>query len=309
MNPDVVVAILLTVITASTPLLLAALGELVTERAGVLNLGVEGMMLMGAVTGFAVTLTTGSWMLGVLAAALAGAGLALVFGVLTLTLVSNQVATGLALTIFGIGVSALIGAGFVGKPLPPLPRLAVPGLSDLPVVGRVLFGHDFLVYLSLVMTGVVAFVLNRTRLGLVLRAVGQSDVSAHAIGYPVIRIRYAAVLFGGLMSGLAGAYLSLAYTPLWVQEMTAGRGWIALAIVVFAAWRPGRALVGAYLFGGITILQLYVQGAGWLTVPSQIFSMLPYLATILVLVIISAGPWRRRLDAPACLGKPFRPAA
>ena len=309
MSPDVLVAISLTVITASTPLLLAALGELVTERAGVLNLGVEGMMLMGAVVGFAVTLTTGNWMVGVLAAALAGAGLALVFGVLTLTLVSNQVATGLALTIFGIGVSSLIGAGFVGKPLPPLPRLAVPGLSDLPVVGRVLFGHDFLVYLSLVMTGVVAFVLNRTRLGLVLRAVGQSDVSAHAIGYPVIRIRYGAVLFGGVMSGLAGAYLSLAYTPLWVQEMTAGRGWIALAIVVFAAWRPGRALIGAYLFGGITILQLYAQGAGWLPVPSQVFSMLPYLATILVLVIISAGPWRRRLDAPACLGKPFRPAA
>jgi simple sugar transport system permease protein len=309
MNPDIVVAILLTVITASTPLLLAALGELVTERAGVLNLGVEGMMLMGAVTGFAVTLTTGSWPLGLLAAALAGAALALVFGVLTLTLVANQVATGLALTIFGIGVSALIGAGFVGKPLPALPKLNVPGLSDLPVVGRLLFGHDILVYLSLVMTGVVAYVLNRTRLGLVLRAVGQSDVSAHAIGYPVIRIRYGAVLFGGVMSGLAGAYLSMAYTPLWVEEMTAGRGWIALAIVVFAAWRPGRALVGAYLFGGITILQLYAQGAGLTVVPSQVFSMLPYLATIVVLVIISAGPWRRRLDAPACLGKPFRPAA
>lgn len=309
MNPDVVVAILLTVITASTPLLLAALGELVTERAGVLNLGVEGMMLMGAVTGFAVTLTTGSWPLGLLAAALAGAALALVFGVLTLTLVSNQVATGLALTIFGVGVSALVGAGFVGKPLPALPKLNVPGLTDLPVVGRLLFGHDVLVYLSILMTAVVAFVLNGTRLGLVLRAVGQSDVSAHAIGYPVIRIRYGAVLFGGVMSGLAGAYLSMAYTPLWVQEMTAGRGWIALAIVVFAAWRPWRALVGAYLFGGITILQLYAQGAGFLTVPSQVFSMLPYLATILVLVIISAGPWRRRLDAPACLGKPFRPAA
>jgi simple sugar transport system permease protein len=267
------------------------------------------MMLMGAVTGFAVTLTTGSWPLGLLAAALAGAALALVFGVLTLTLVSNQVATGLALTIFGIGVSALIGAGFVGRPLPALPKLDVPGLTDLPVVGRLLFGHDVLVYLSILMTGVVAFVLNRTRLGLVLRAVGQSDVSAHAIGYPVIRIRYGAVLFGGVMSGLAGAYLSMAYTPLWVQEMTAGRGWIALAIVVFAAWRPWRALVGAYLFGGITILQLYAQGAGLLAVPSQVFSMLPYLATIVVLVIISAGPWRRRLDAPACLGKPFRPAA
>ncbi len=309
MSPEVLVAILLTVITASTPLLLAALGELVTERAGVLNLGVEGMMLMGAVTGFAVTLATGSWPLGVIAAALAGAALALVFGVLTLTLVANQVATGLALTIFGIGVSALIGAGFVGKPLPALPKLSVPGLTDLPIVGRVLFGQDVLVYLSILMTGVVAFVLNRTRLGLVLRAVGQSDVSAHAIGYPVIRIRYGAVLFGGLMSGLAGAYLSLAYTPLWVQEMTAGRGWIALAIVVFAAWRPGRALVGAYLFGGVTILQLYAQGAGLVAVPSQVFAMLPYLATILVLVIISAGPWRRGLDAPACLGKPFRPAA
>jgi len=309
MSPDVVVAILVTVITASTPLLLAALGELVTERAGVLNLGVEGMMLMGAVTGFAVTLTTGDWMLGVLAAALAGAGLALVFGVLTLTLVSNQVATGLALTIFGVGVSALVGAGFVGKPVAPLPKLDLPGLSDLPLVGPLLFRHDALVYFSILATAAIAFVLNRTRAGLVLRAVGQSDVAAHSIGYPVIRIRYLAVLFGGAMSGLAGAYLSLAYTPLWVQEMTAGRGWIALAIVVFAAWRPGRALVGAYLFGGITILQLYVQGTGLVRVPSQVFSMLPYLATIVVLVAISAGPWRARLNAPACLGKPFRPAA
>lgn len=305
MNPDVVVAILLTVITASTPLLLAALGELVTERAGVLNLGVEGMMLMGAVTGFAVTLTTGSWPLGLLAAALAGAALALVFGVLTLTLVSNQVATGLALTIFGVGVSALVGAGFVGKPLPALPKLNVPGLTDLPVVGRLLFGHDVLVYLSILMTAVVAFVLNGTRLGLVLRAVGQSDVSAHAIGYPVIRIRYGAVLFGGVMSGLAGAYLSMAYTPLWVQEMTAGRGWIALALVVFAAWRPAWALVGAYIFGAATVLQLHAQAAQ-LGVPSQALSAVPYLATILALVLLSIGRGRV-VGAPGSLGSPFVP--
>ena len=273
-----------------------------------LNLGVEGMMLAGAVTAFAVAFATGSYTAGILAAAIAGMLMALIFGVLTLTLVSNQVATGLALTLFGLGLSALLGDGFVGSPIQPLPKLAIPGLSTIPVLGPVLFGQDALVYLSVALTVGTAWFLKRTRGGMILRACGDSDVSAHSIGYDVIRIRYLAVLFGGLCAGLGGAFLSLAYTPMWVENMTAGRGWIALALVVFASWRPLRLLAGAYLFGGVTILQLYVQGMGGIGVPSQVMSMLPYLATILVLTIISAGSVRGRLDAPACLGKPFRPA-
>ena len=303
-----VVPTLLTVIGASTPLLLAGLGELVTEKSGVLNLGVEGMMLIGAVAAFAAGVTTGSWILAILAGALAGMGLAFLFGVLTLSLLANQVATGLALTIFGIGLSALLGAGFVGTPYPGLPKLDLPLLSGLPVLGPLVFGHDLLVYLSVLMVGLVAWFLARTKAGLVLRAVGENQEAAHAIGYPVIAIRYLAVLFGGLMSGLGGAYLSLAYTPMWAENMTAGRGWIALALVVFSTWKPGRVLLGAYIFGGVTILQLHAQGIG-IEVPSQILSMLPYLATILVLVLISRDSARLRLNAPACLGKVFHPAA
>lgn len=307
MTVDSTVLVLLTIISAATPLLFAALGELVTERSGVLNLGVEGMMLAGAVCGFAVAVTTGSTMFGILVGALAGVVMAFIFGVLTLTLAANQVATGLALTIFGIGLSALVGANFVGIAVTPLPKLAVPGLSDLPVIGPLLFGHDALVYLSVAATVGVAWFLKRTRGGMILRAVGESDSSAHSIGYDVIAVRYKAVLFGGAMSGLGGAFLSLSYTPMWAEEMTAGRGWIALALVVFATWRPWRVLAGAYLFGGVTILQLYAQGAGGFGIPAQVMSMLPYVATILVLTIIAAGPWKGRLDAPACLGKPFRP--
>jgi len=304
---DSAVLIMLTVISAATPLLFAALGELVVEKSGVLNLGVEGMMLAGAVTGFAVTVTTGSAVLGILCAAMAGALMALVFGFLTLTLAASQVATGLALTIFGVGLSALLGAGFVGVPVAPLPKLAVPGLSDLPVIGPLLFGQDALIYLSLLATAGIGWFLTRTRGGMILRAVGESDESAHSIGFNVIRVRYLAVLFGGAMSGLAGAFMSLSHTPMWAEGMTAGRGWIALALVVFSSWRPGRVLLGAYLFGGVTILQLHAQGSGGLGIPAQVLSMLPYLATIAVLTIIAAGPWRGRLDAPACLGKAFRP--
>jgi len=308
MNASLIAPLIVTIITAATPLLLSALGELVVEKAGVLNLGVEGMMLAGAVCGFAAMSTTGSPMLAVVAGALAGAVLSLLFGVLTLTLMSNQVATGLALTIFGIGMSALIGSAFVGSPVPPLPRLDIHGLSDLPFLGPVLFHHDALVYLSIAATFGVAYFLKHSRWGMILRAVGESDTSAHSIGYDVIGIRYFAVLFGGIMSGLGGAYLSLSYTPLWVEEMTAGRGWIALALVVFAAWRPWRCLIGAYLFGGVSILQLYAQGAGGIGVPTEVLSMLPYLATILVLTIISSGALKGRLNAPACLGRSFRPA-
>ncbi|HSA81655.1 MAG TPA: ABC transporter permease [Geminicoccaceae bacterium] len=308
MSLDATVLVLVTIISAATPLLYAALGELVVEKSGVLNLGIEGMMLAGAVTAFALTVTTGSAGLGIAAGALAGLLMALAFGVLTLSLLANQVATGLALTIFGIGLSALVGSGFVGIPVDRLPRLAIPGVSDLPIVGPLLFGHDFLVYLSVALTIAVAWFLKRTRAGMILRAVGESDVSAHSIGYDVIKVRYLAVLFGGAMAGLGGAFLSLSYTPMWVEEMTAGRGWIALALVVFSSWRPGRLLLGAYLFGGVTILQLYAQGAGTFGVPAQVMSMLPYLATIVVLAVIAGGPWKGRLDAPACLGKPFRPA-
>jgi len=308
MSLDIVVPILLTVISAATPLLFAALGELVVEKSGVLNLGVEGMMIIGAVAAFAVAATTGSSALGIVVGAASGMALAFVFGVLTLTLAANQVATGLALTIFGLGLSSLIGAGFVGIPVAPLPKLAIPGLSDLPLVGPLIFGHDVLVYLSLLAVVAVAWFLRKSRAGMILRAVGESDISAHSIGYDVIAVRYRAVLFGGAMAGLGGAFLSLAYTPLWTEGMTAGRGWIALALVVFASWRPWRLLAGAYLFGGVTIAQLYTQGAGGLGIPSQVMSMLPYLATIVVLTIIAAGPWKGRLNAPACLGKPFRPS-
>ena len=299
-------AILVSMVAAATPLLFAALGELVTEKSGVLNLGVEGMMLVGAVSAFAVAAGTGSLYAGAAAGALAGASLALLFGLLTLSLVANQVATGLALTIFGIGLSALIGQDYVGTPLNALPKLAVPGLSDAPFVGPVLFGHDALVYLSFALVAAVAWFLYRTRGGLVLRAVGESHDAAHAIGYPVIRIRYLAVAFGGAMAGIGGAYLSLVYTPMWIENMTAGRGWIALALVVFATWRPGRVVLGAYLFGGVTILQLHAQGVG-LGVASQLLSMLPYLATILVLVLISRNRILIRLNAPADIGRTFKP--
>ncbi len=304
MTLDTSVSIALSVISAATPLLLAATGELLTEKSGVLNLGVEGMMLVGAVVGFGVTLGTGSAVLGIVGAALAGAMLALVFGVLTLTLLANQVATGLALTIFGVGFSALVGSRYVGQPLPPLPKLHVPGLSDTPVIGPILFGQDALVYFSFVALFGVSWFLYRTHGGLVLRAVGDSHDAAHAIGYKVIGIRFLAVAFGGAMCGIAGSYMSLAYTPMWAENMTAGRGWIALALVVFATWRPARLLLGAYLFGGITILQLHVQSAG-IAIPSQFVSMLPYLATIVVLVAISSNRTRVRLNTPACLGQPF----
>ncbi|WP_288903389.1 ABC transporter permease [uncultured Sneathiella sp.] len=305
---DWVVPIILTVITAATPLVFAGIGELVTEKSGVLNLGVEGMMLVGAVSGFITALVTGNYFLAVGAAALAGAIMAFLFGVLTLSLMANQVATGLALTLFGVGLSALMGQEFVGEPIAALSKLNITGLSDLPFIGPIIFGQDVLVYLSFAMVALVSWFLYKTKAGLILRAVGDSHDAAHSIGYPVIAIRYLAVMFGGAMSGIGGAYLSLAYTPMWAENMTAGRGWIALALIVFATWKPGLVLVGAYMFGGITILQLHAQAAG-LNVPSQVLSMLPYLATIVVLVLISKDESRIRKHAPACIGKIFHPAA
>ncbi|MBP5855541.1 ABC transporter permease [Marivibrio halodurans] len=303
---DILSMILMSVVAAATPLLFAGLGELVTEKAGVLNLGVEGMMLMGAVIGFAVTAVTGTAFLGIPAAALAGAAMAGLFALLTLNLLANQVATGLALTLFGVGLSSLIGQDFVGTPLDRLPQLDIPGLSTVPVIGPVLFGQDALVYLSLLAVGGVVWFLARTRAGLVLKAVGENPAAAHRLGHSVLGVRWLAVLFGGAMSGIGGAYLSLAYTPLWAENMTAGRGWIALALVVFATWRPGRVLLGAYLFGGVTIAQLHAQSAG-IDIPSQFMSMLPYVATILVLVLISRDATRIRLNAPASIGKVFHP--
>jgi simple sugar transport system permease protein len=302
-------AIILTVITAATPLLLAAIGELVVERSGVLNLGVEGMMVMGAVAGFAVTNTTGSTLLGVAGGMCAGAAVSLIFAFVTQTLVANQVASGLALSLFGLGLSGLIGESFVGTPGIKLPRLDMPGLTDLPFIGRILFGQDLLVYLSFALVGLVSWVLFRTRAGLILRAVGDNHGSAHALGYRVIGVRYLAILFGGACAGLGGAYLSVAYTPLWVENMTAGRGWIALALVVFASWLPYRVALGAYLFGAVSILQLYAQGRRPLgiSIPSQFLTMLPYLVTIAVLVVISGAMRSTRLNAPACLGRSFVP--
>ncbi|MFC4273391.1 ABC transporter permease [Sneathiella chungangensis] len=303
-----IVPVVLTVITAATPLVFAGIGELITEKSGVLNLGVEGMMLVGAVSGFIAATVTGNYFLAVGAAALAGAIMAFLFGVLTLSLMANQVATGLALTLFGVGLSALMGQEFVGEPVQALAKLDIAGLSDIPFIGPIVFGQDALVYLSFFMVIVVSWFLYKTKGGLILRAVGDSHDAAHSIGYPVIAIRYMAVMFGGAMSGIGGAYLSLAYTPMWAENMTAGRGWIALALIVFATWKPGLVLVGAYMFGGITILQLHAQAAG-LNVPSQVLSMLPYLATVLVLVLISKDQSRIRKHAPACIGKIFHPAA
>jgi general nucleoside transport system permease protein len=298
--------ILLTIITASTPLLLAASGELIVERAGVLNLGVEGMMIVGAACGFVGAYLSGSILIGALCGMLAGGALSAVFAALTLGLAANQVASGLALTILGVGLSGLIGAGYVGQKIEPAAHLHIPHVSDVPFVGRLLFGLDGFVYLSVALIIAIWFFLYRTRAGLILRAVGDNHASAHALGYPVLRIRTCAVLFGGACAGLGGAYLPLADTPFWASGMTAGRGWIALALVVFASWLPFRLMIGAYLFGGITILQLHAQAFGF-GIPSQLMTSLPYLATIVVLVAISWTRGRAGSPAPASLGLAFVP--
>ena len=325
---ETTINILVGTIRAGTPLVFAALGELITEKAGVLNLGVEGMMLVGAVSGFIVTVLTGSPYLGILAAIAAGVLMALIFGGLTQFLLTNQVATGLALTIFGVGLSAFVGLNYIGTPIQGLQPIAIPGLSQIPVIGPLLFNHDFLIYLSIALFVVISWFLYKTRAGLILRAVGESHDAAHAIGYSVVKIRLLAIMFGGGMGGLAGAYLSLVYTPQWAENMTAGRGWIALALVVFATWRPARVLIGAYLFGGITILSLHVQAAGdsvssalsvipnpigeWILAvinSSHLLATLPYLATVVVLALISRDATKIRLNAPASLGRPFHPGA
>ena len=307
MSIDFLISAFVTVVGVSTPILLAATGELVVEKSGVLNLGVEGMMLIGAVTGFAVTFATFNPWLGVACAAGAGALAALLFGVLVLTLGSNQVATGLALAIFGIGLSSLIGSGYVGTIIPPFSSLFPYALSHHPY-GKVLFGYSPLVYFAFFMVFAVSWFLNRTRAGLVLRAVGENDLSAHSIGYSVTGVRYLAIAFGGALSGVAGAYFSMVITPLWAEQMTAGRGWIALALVVFAGWRAGRLIFGAYLFGVLMTLELYAKASGLSIGPSQFWASMPYLMAILVLAVISSRD-SGGSDAPACLGKPFLPAS
>ncbi|MBL3701687.1 ABC transporter permease [Sulfitobacter sp. BDSS02] len=296
-NPILLVASLM---VAATPILLAAIGELVVERAGVLNLGVEGMMITGAICGFAVAVETGSPWLGFLAAAIGGAALSFLFVILTQFALANQVASGLALTLFGLGLSSLLGQSYVGIKPPPMPDLHIPLLSDIPILGPVVFSHDLILYLGIAIVAGVWALLKFTRAGLILRAVGENHDAAHALGYKVVRIRVMAILFGGACAGLGGAYISLVRVPQWTEGMTAGVGWIALALVVFASWKPWRVLLGAYLFGGITVLQLNLQAAG-VAIPVEYLAMSPYVITIVVLVILSADKSR----APGSLGRIF----
>ncbi|UUX95539.1 ABC transporter permease [Aquabacterium sp. J223] len=293
-------------LNAGTVLALAGLGLLVNERAGIVNLGAEGMMLVAAIAGFATAVHTGSDVLAFAAGIGAGALMAAAFGVLVIWLNTNQYASGLALSLFGAGFSAFVGIRYTQEKLGPRPSFAIPGLADIPLVGPALFRQHPMVYLAVALTLALAWFLYRSRAGLVLRAVGESPESAHALGYPVRRLRLAAVMAGGGLCGLAGAYISVVYTPLWVEGMTAGKGWIALALTTFATWRPARVLLGAYLFGGVTMLQFHLQGEG-VEIPSQVLSMLPYLATIVVLVLISRNPTWIRINMPASLGKPFFP--
>lgn len=304
MDIDLLANILDAMVRTGTPLLLVALGELVCEKSGVLNLGQEGMMLMGAVVGFVTTLLSGSLALGFLMAICAGILMSLLFGVIALGLNSNQVATGLALTIFGSGLSAFIGSSYVGQPITGLDPMAIPLLSDIPVIGHMLFKQDLIVYLSFGLFAAVYWFFRSSRPGLVVKAVGENPHAANAIGLPVMRTRYLAVMFGGAMAGLAGGYMSLAYTPLWVENMTAGRGWIALALVVFASWKVERVLLGAWLFGLASILHLVAQGMGF-SISPNLLAILPYAATVLVLVMLSRNQVKARLLAPLSLGKPF----
>ena len=299
-------SIISSTLNAGTPLLLAAAGIVIHEKSGVLNLGIEGIMLMGAVIGFSTTLATGSFALGFLAGAGVGLLLGLLFAFFTLGLHANQYAAGLALTLFGTGLSAFIGKPLQGQALSERAASGIPGLESIPFLGEAFFSQHFFVYGALILIAAVWWFLFRTRAGLILRAVGEAPQSAFALGFPVLKIRLLAVLFGAVCAGVSGAYLSLVYTPLWVEGMTAGRGWIALALVTFATWRPLRVVVGAYLFGGVTMLQFAFQGMG-ISISPQFMAMTPYLATILVLVLISRNPQWIRLNVPASLGKPFAP--
>lgn len=306
MDLDIFLKILVASMAAGTPFVYAALGELITEKSGVLNLGVEGMMLVGAICGFIGMAKTGSLVVAVLCGMTAGALMSGIFAILTLSLMANQVASGLALTIFGVGLSAFLGLDYTSVALSGVPELPIPLLSSIPIVGQLFFDNDILIYCSGFLFIGISWFLYKSKAGLILRGIGESPKSAHALGYNVIGIRYLAVLFGGAMAGLGGVYLSVAYTPMWVEGMVAGRGWVSLALVVFATWRPARVMMGAYLFGGITIAQFHIQGFG-IEIPSQLLSMLPYLATIVVLVLISRNANTIRLNSPASLGQTYHP--
>jgi ABC-type uncharacterized transport system permease subunit len=295
-------------LNAGTVLAIASLGLLINEKAGIVNLGAEGLLLCSAIAGFAAVVHTGSDWVGFLAGMGAGAVLAGIFGVLVIWLNTNQYATGLALALFGAGFSAFVGTGYVQATLPERPHFSIPVLGDIPVIGPALFRQHPLVYVTIALAFGLIWFLYRTRAGLVLRSVGESPESAHALGYPVRRIRLAAVVAGGALCGLSGAYISLVYTPLWVEGMVAGKGWIALALTTFATWRPARVLLGAYLFGGVTMLQFYLQSKG-VAMPSQFLAMTPYLATVVVLALISRNPVWIRINMPASLGKPFYPGS
>ena len=303
MTLEFVIGVIITIVNVTTPILLAATGELVVEKSGVLNLGIEGMMLLGAIAGFAVTFETGNPWFGVLAGAAAGALGSMLFAILVLSLGSNQVATGLALVIFGSGLASLIGAGYVGIAIPSFDSVFPDSLAEDPI-GKLFFGYSPLVYFAFLAVFAVYWFLNHTRSGLVLRAVGENDLSAHSIGYSVIGVRYRAIAFGGAMAGIAGSYFSMVITPLWAEGMTAGRGWIALALVVFSGWRSGRLLAGAYFFGLFMTLELYAKASGFSFLPSQFWASMPYLMAIIVLAIMSARE-RGGAEAPACLGKPY----
>ena len=295
-------------LNAGTVLALASLGLLVNEKVGIVNLGAEGMMLCAAIAGFATAVHTGSDVMGFSVGILVGALLAAVFGVLVIWLNTNQFATGLALSLFGTGLSAFVGTAYVQEKLVDRPSFAIPYLSDIPWLGVALFRQHPLVYITMALTGAMIWFMYKTRAGLVLRSVGESPESAHALGYPVRFIRLGAVVAGGALCGLAGAYISLIYTPLWAEGMVAGKGWIALALTTFATWRPGRVLLGAYLFGGVTMLQLHLQALG-VQIPSQLLNSLPYVATVVVLAVISRNPQWIRINMPASIGKPFYPGS
>jgi general nucleoside transport system permease protein len=305
---DAFALLLAATLNSGTVLAFAALGLLINERAGIVNLGAEGMMLVAAIAGFAVAFHTGNEWAGLAAGAVAGATLAAAFGLLVIWLNTNQYATGLALSLFGAGFSAFVGIKYTQEKLPERPQFQIPGLADIPFIGPAFFRQHVMVYLAIALTVALAWFLYRSRAGLVLRAIGESPESAHALGYPVRRIRLAAVMVGGALCGLSGAYISVVYTPLWVEGMVAGKGWIALALTTFATWRPARVLLGAYLFGGVTMLQFHLQGEG-VEVSSQLLTMLPYLATIVVLVLISRNATWIRVNMPASLGKPFFPGS
>jgi len=292
-------------LAAAVPLLLAAMGELVAEKAGMLNLGVEGMMAVGAAAGFVVVATTGSHLLGFLAGGIAAMVLSMIFAALTLPFAANQVASGLAIGIFGLGASSAIGKAHEGTTVPALAKLDLAPLSDLPIIGPAIFQQDVMVYLSMVLVFAIWYALARTKLGLIIRALGESPQSAHRLGYPVMLVRAACVLFGGAMAGIGGAYLSTAYTPLWAEGMVAGRGWIVVALIVFGSWMVPRIAFGAYLFGAISLMELSIQALG-LNIPSQLLSASPYIVTIIILAVISRDPVKIRLNSPLSLGQTFK---